>query len=83
VTLEDRIEEMLRYAVASERIRAVMALIVYTAEELGELVEQDSELIPEVEVAAAHLAQASAAIRRAHGFAGERMSVKLRLPESD
>ena len=75
--LLERVQALTDYAQSAERIRSLMVLSQFILEQMDALLELDHDLLPEVQTAAEHLTDATAALVRAHEFAATRVTVRL------
>jgi len=68
---------IVRYAQNSERIVAALTSVNDTADQLQRIAQGDEDLTPELQAAMTHLGEASAALKRAHGFCSARLTVEM------
>lgn len=77
VDLLERVNTLLHYVQAAERIRGMLATSKHMVTEIDSLYELDNELGPELRAATEHLADTVAALERCFEFCSTRMNVRL------
>lgn len=75
--MEEVLAEVIRFAVAGEKINAAMRALKLPLEILVTIAERDGELAPELTVAASQLEEVMETLTRAHTFIDARLDARL------